>query len=66
MSDFFRFLKNGKEYKPMIKAQQKPLDEILEFLQPYNKLLLVGCNACVAVCHAGGEKEVGSVFQRCF
>jgi hypothetical protein len=59
MIDFFRFLKNGKEYKPMIKAQQKPLDEILEFLQPYNKLLLVGCNACVAVCHAGGEKEVG-------
>jgi ferredoxin len=43
----------------MIKAEQKSLDEILEFLQPYNKLLLVGCNACVAVCHAGGEKEVG-------
>ena len=43
----------------MIKAEQKPVDEILSFLEPYNRILLVGCNACVAVCHAGGEKEVG-------
>jgi ferredoxin len=43
----------------MIKAEQKPVEEILDFLEPYNKILLVGCNACVAVCHAGGEKEVG-------
>ena len=43
----------------MIKAEQKPVDEILGFLEPYKKILLVGCNACVAVCHAGGEKEVG-------
>ena len=43
----------------MIKAEQKPVAEILSFLEPYKKILLVGCNACVAVCHAGGEKEVG-------
>jgi hypothetical protein len=43
----------------MIKAEQKPVDEILGFVEPYSKILLVGCNACVAVCHAGGEKEVG-------
>jgi ferredoxin len=43
----------------MIKAEQKPIEEILGFLEPYKKVLLVGCNACVAVCHAGGEKEVG-------
>ena len=43
----------------MIKAEQKPVDEILGFLEPYKRILLVGCNACVAVCHAGGEKEVG-------
>ena len=43
----------------MIKGQQKPIDEILSLAEPYNRILLVGCNACVAVCHAGGEKEVG-------
>lgn len=42
----------------MIKAEQKPMEEILSFLEPYNKILLSGCGACVAVCHAGGEKEV--------
>jgi ferredoxin len=43
----------------MIKAEQKPIEEILGYLNPYNKILLSGCGACVAVCHAGGEKEVG-------
>jgi len=43
----------------MIKAEQKPIDEILRSIDPYNKILLSGCGACVAVCHAGGEKEVG-------
>jgi len=43
----------------MIKAEQKPIDEILRSVDPYNRILLSGCGACVAVCHAGGEKEVG-------
>jgi len=41
----------------MIKAEQKPFEEILEYLAPYNKILLSGCGACVTVCHAGGEKD---------
>ena len=42
----------------MIKAEQKPIEEMLSCLEPYGRILLSGCGACVAVCHAGGEKEV--------
>ncbi|MEW6333569.1 MAG: methylenetetrahydrofolate reductase C-terminal domain-containing protein [Thermodesulfobacteriota bacterium] len=42
----------------MIKAEQKPIEEILEYLAPHDHILLSGCGACVTVCHAGGEKEV--------
>ena len=42
----------------MIKAEQKPVDELIGYLAPYNKILLSGCGACVTVCHSGGEKEV--------
>ena len=42
----------------MIVAQRKPLAEIAANLKKVNKLLIVGCNTCVAVCLAGGEKEV--------
>lgn len=43
----------------MIVAEQKPLEEILEMLEPYERVLFLGCQTCVAVCMAGGEKEVG-------
>jgi len=42
----------------MIVAEQKPLPEILENVRSVNRLLLVGCETCVAVCLAGGSKEV--------
>ncbi|MBW1873426.1 MAG: methylenetetrahydrofolate reductase C-terminal domain-containing protein, partial [Deltaproteobacteria bacterium] len=45
----------------MIVAEQKPLDEILEWLKNDSKILLVGCRTCVTVCAAGGEKEVDSL-----
>lgn len=42
----------------MIIADRKPLEEILEMIQPYGKVMLVGCKGCVTVCNVGGLKEV--------
>ena len=41
----------------MIVGNQKPLDEIWEMIKDYKKVLVFGCNTCVAVCHEGGNKE---------
>ncbi len=43
----------------MITGERKPLPEIKEMIQPFRKILVVGCGSCVAECAAGGEKEVG-------
>ena len=42
----------------MIKAKRKPLEEIKDIVQEYEKVLAVGCGGCVSVCLAGGQKEV--------
>jgi ferredoxin len=43
----------------MITAEQKPIDEIRRTIEPYEKILVLGCGSCVAECAAGGEKETG-------
>ncbi|MFT5698888.1 MAG: ferredoxin [Desulforhopalus sp.] len=43
----------------MITAERKPLEELIEYIKPYKRVLLLGCNECVTVCAAGGRKEVG-------
>ncbi|MGC8492500.1 MAG: methylenetetrahydrofolate reductase C-terminal domain-containing protein [Syntrophobacteraceae bacterium] len=42
----------------MITAERKPMEELINFVSPYRRILLVGCNECVTVCSAGGRKEV--------
>jgi ferredoxin len=42
----------------MIVAKRKPFDEIKELVSDSKKILILGCGTCVAVCLAGGEKEV--------
>ena len=42
----------------MIIAERKPMDEILEMISSVERLLILGCRGCVAVCSSGGDKEV--------
>ncbi len=41
----------------MIVGKQKPLEEIWDSIKSHKKVLVFGCNTCVAVCHEGGNKE---------
>lgn len=41
----------------MIVGQQKPFEEIWNMVKDFKKVLVFGCNTCVAISHAGGEKE---------
>ena len=43
----------------MIIAERKPVEEILEMIEDFKRILIVGCKGCVTVCNAGGRKEVG-------
>jgi ferredoxin len=47
----------------MIIAERKPLPEILKNIEPYKKILVLGCKGCVAICSAGGEREVSIVAE---
>jgi ferredoxin len=42
----------------MIVAKRKPFHEIKEQVSGSRNILILGCGTCVAVCLAGGEKEV--------
>jgi len=42
----------------MIVGQQKDFEEIKKMISSYNRLLVLGCQTCVAVSFAGGMREV--------
>ena len=47
----------------MIIAEQKNLEEIKEMIAPYEKILIIGCGACVSFCSAGGTREVDALAE---
>jgi len=48
----------------MIITEQKELDEILQSLEEYTRLFLVGCGVCAATWGTGGEKETAEMATR--
>ena len=42
----------------MIRAVGKPLEEIIDMVKDFQRVLIAGCDGCVTVCEAGGMKEV--------
>lgn len=42
----------------MIMAKPKPVEEIINYIEGFEKVLIAGCDGCVTVCEAGGLKEV--------
>jgi ferredoxin len=42
----------------MIVADRKPLEEILNSIKDYRKIMLAGCGGCVTICFSGGAKAV--------
>jgi ferredoxin len=47
----------------MIIAEQKDLGQIVKMLEGSERILVAGCRSCVAICLAGGEKEVSTLSE---
>ncbi len=45
----------------MIVGTRKPLAEIQDMLKKYDRILLAGCDTCVAECASGGRREVAEL-----
>ncbi len=47
----------------MIIAEQKDITRIIEMIDGRRSVLVAGCRSCVAVCQAGGEREVAPLAE---
>ncbi len=47
----------------MIITEQKPLEKIIDSLEGYTKIFLVGCGECATTCKTGGEEELNKMQQ---
>jgi len=45
----------------MIGTEPKPFEEVAAALEGLDRLLVIGCGGCAAVCHTGGEPEVADM-----
>ena len=43
---------------------QKPIDEIMEYFRPGERVFVVGCGNCAAKCRSGGEPETEEMAER--
>ena len=39
-------------------TEQKPLEEIMQYLDKCGSIYLIGCGTCATMCHTGGKSEV--------
>ena len=48
----------------MLITEQKPMEEILQYLDGEKDIFLVGCKGCSEGCETGGEQQVAEMKQR--
>jgi len=39
-------------------TEQKPIEEILEYVKKHRHIHIIGCGTCATLCHTGGKTEV--------
>ena len=47
----------------MIGTSNKPEQEVLDAVEGYQKIVVVGCNGCAKVCNTGGEPQVAAMAE---
>jgi ferredoxin len=49
-------VREGNDMKVI--TEQKPWDEVIEYLKKHQKVYLIGCGTCATMCHTGGKSDV--------